>query len=71
MWPVMRSVAQGAATSCYVVANDGAAGVSGEYFANCRPARCNPLARDRELAARLWEVSEALVAEAHPSAETH
>ena len=35
-------------------------GVSGRYFANCKEARTNPLAGDRNLGDRLWKVSEEL-----------
>jgi WW domain-containing oxidoreductase len=61
MFPFMSTVPQGAATSCYVVASPGAAEVSGQYFADCRPAKVNPLADDAALARRLWETSESLI----------
>ena len=61
MVPFSKSVAQGAATQCYVATSAGLAGVAGKYFADCREARTNPLASDRHLADRLWKVSEELV----------
>ena len=61
-WPVSRSVEQGAATQCYVATAPALEGVSGCYFADCNPARTSVQARDPELAARLWEVSETLAA---------
>lgn len=57
-----KSVAQGASTSCYVAMHPGAAGVSGEYFKDCNIATPTKRARDPELAQRLWEKSEAIVA---------
>lgn len=64
MFPFMSSIPQGAATSCYLVANAAAADVSGRYFADCRPAKVNPLAEDENLARRLWETSESLIGRA-------
>ena len=61
-WPVSRSVEQGAATQCYVAAAPALEGVSGCYFADCNPALTGIHARDPELAARLWTVSEELAA---------
>lgn len=65
MLPFMISVAQGAATSCYVATSPDVAGMSGQYFADCAPAKSNPLALERELAERLWAVSAELTAQSH------
>jgi len=62
-WTFMKSVAQGAATQCYVAVHPAVAGVSGEYFADCNVAKSSRYSRDPELAQRLWEVSERIVAE--------
>lgn len=62
-WPVSRSVEQGAATQCYVAASPALEGVSGHYFADCNPARMSAHAQSREMAARLWAVSEELAAD--------
>ena len=59
-WPFSRTVAQGAATQCYVATAPTLDGVSGGYFADCNPARSSIHARNPELAARLWSVSEEL-----------
>ena len=59
-WPVNRSVEQGAATQCYVATAAALQGVNGGYFADCNPARTSVHARNPELAARLWAVSEEL-----------
>ncbi|MDP6472112.1 MAG: SDR family oxidoreductase [Pseudomonadales bacterium] len=60
MWPFMSSIEQGAATSCYVVANPATEGVTAKYFADCAQTRVSSKARDHELGQRLWEVSEQL-----------
>jgi len=56
-----RTVPQGAATQCYVATHPGLEGVSGQYFADSNIAKSSRFGRDRELAARLWNVSEELV----------
>jgi NAD(P)-dependent dehydrogenase (short-subunit alcohol dehydrogenase family) len=61
-WPFSRTVEQGAATQCYVASAPILDGVSGGYFADCNPARSSIHARNPELAARLWSVSEELAA---------
>jgi WW domain-containing oxidoreductase len=58
-----KSIPQGAATQCYVATHPSLEGVSGEYFADCNVARSSRLSRDPELATRLWERSERIVAE--------
>lgn len=58
----LKSEAQGAATTCYLAAHPHAAAYSGEYFKDCNPATPSKAARDPELAARLWTVSEGIVA---------
>jgi NAD(P)-dependent dehydrogenase (short-subunit alcohol dehydrogenase family) len=55
-----KSIPQGAATQCYVAANPIPANITGQYFADCNPARANPLMYDERLADRLWSVSEKL-----------
>jgi NAD(P)-dependent dehydrogenase (short-subunit alcohol dehydrogenase family) len=58
----MKTVEQGAATTCYVAAHPALAGVSGRYFADCSPVEPSAHMQDREMAARVWEVSEELAA---------
>jgi NAD(P)-dependent dehydrogenase (short-subunit alcohol dehydrogenase family) len=60
--PRMKSIPQGAATSCYVGAHPDLRGVSGYYFSDCNPAQPNAHMQDDEMAARLWAVSEELTA---------
>jgi NAD(P)-dependent dehydrogenase (short-subunit alcohol dehydrogenase family) len=57
-----KSAAQGAATQCYVAVHPQVDGKTGEYFADCNVARSSRYSRDPELASRLWEESERIVA---------
>jgi len=59
---VMKSIAEGAATQCYLAAHPDAARFSGEYFRDCNPGEPRAEARDPELAKRLWDKSEEIVA---------
>ena len=58
-----KTIAQGAATQCYLAANPEAAGVTGEYFADCKIAKTSKAAQDDVLGERLWTLSEKLVAQ--------
>lgn len=58
-----KSIPQGAATSLYVAVNPGAASVSGEYWADSNVTKSSRHGRDEDLARRLWEATEAKVAE--------
>ena len=58
----LKTIAQGAATQCYVAAHPGAAAVTGEYWKDCNVGRPRADANDEGLARRLWEATEALVA---------
>ena len=57
----LKSIAQGSATHVYAAAHPDTAAVSGAYFADCAIARPSAMARDAELARRLWEESERIV----------
>jgi WW domain-containing oxidoreductase len=57
-----KTIPQGAATECYVAVSPGAAGLSGEYLADCNVARPRAEASDPALAKHLWEISEQIVA---------
>ncbi|HYQ81841.1 MAG TPA: SDR family oxidoreductase, partial [Anaeromyxobacteraceae bacterium] len=59
---VLKTVEQGAATEAYVATHPTLATTSGLYFADCNVARPRRDAEDPALAARLWEVSERMVA---------
>ena len=56
----LKTVAQGAATVCYVATNPSLRGVSDKYFEDCRRAQPDPRMLDDALAAKLWAVSEQL-----------
>jgi WW domain-containing oxidoreductase len=58
----LKTIPQGAATQCYVAANPKAATISGEYWADCNVAKPRAEANDPALAAKLWDVSEKIVA---------
>jgi WW domain-containing oxidoreductase len=62
----MKSAPRGAATQALLAAHPGIAGVSGEYWTNCRIAAGSPLLEDALLARHLWEVSEDIVARHSP-----
>jgi len=57
----LKTVAQGAATQCYVATHPSLDTVSGEYFADCNVAKPSALASDRALAERLWDESVGIV----------
>jgi WW domain-containing oxidoreductase len=59
----MRPAQRGAATQTLLAANPAVAGISGEYWSNCRIAAGSHLLQDAELAARLWRVSEQVIAQ--------
>jgi hypothetical protein len=51
---------KGARTSVYLAGAPEVAGVTGQYFVSCKPAKTDPQALDTALAARLWEESAKL-----------
>lgn len=53
-------ISQGAYTSVFAATAPELAGIGGKYFANCEYARVSPQAKDRQAAAKLWEISEKL-----------
>jgi len=57
----MKSAQQGAATQALLAASPRAAGISGEYWENCRIGAGHPLLEDSGLAQRLWDVSEKII----------
>ena len=58
---MMKSVAQGAATSCYVATHPDNDDVTGKYFADCRIAPASETSQSIALAEQLWQTSEALI----------
>ena len=60
--PFILTPEQGARTSIYLASSPEVAAVTGRYFVKCKPRTPSKAARDDTAAARLWEVSEQLVA---------
>ncbi|HEY4156879.1 MAG TPA: SDR family oxidoreductase [Polyangiaceae bacterium] len=60
---LLKTAAAGAATQCYVATHPALAQVSGEYFEDCNIAEPSAHAKNSELASRLWQESERIVAE--------
>jgi len=58
-----KSVPQGASTQTYLAVHPDAANVSGEYYADCNPERHSRHSRNADMAKRLWEVTETILAE--------
>ena len=56
------SARKGAETLVYLAASDGAEGVSGKFFVDCRAVPSSDLSYDSSLASDLWELSERLTA---------
>jgi retinol dehydrogenase 14 len=55
-----RSVGKGAETSIHLAASPEVEGVSGKYFVDKKQVESSESSRDREIAHRLWQVSEDL-----------
>ncbi|KAM3319978.1 short-chain dehydrogenase TIC 32, chloroplastic [Capsicum chacoense] len=58
---LLKNVPQGASTTCYVALNPQVKGVSGEYFSDNNLAMPSAMAKDMDLAKRLWDFSMDLV----------
>ncbi|WP_286872539.1 SDR family oxidoreductase [Spongiibacter sp.] len=56
--PFFRSPDKGASTSIYVATSPSLEGVTGEYFADCKPKRIKPWGKDDAAAEKLWQLSE-------------
>jgi NAD(P)-dependent dehydrogenase (short-subunit alcohol dehydrogenase family) len=56
----MKSVEEGAATTCYVATNPELTAVNGCYFSDCNPVTPSANMRDDAQSQRLWAVSEEL-----------
>jgi WW domain-containing oxidoreductase len=60
--PFMKSAPQGAATQALLAGSPLVGGITGEFWSNCQIAAGNPLLEDIELADRLWDASDDIVA---------
>ena len=60
MRPFGKTIAQGAATSCYLAARPELEGATGKYFSDCAVSEPSRRANDEALAERLWDVSARL-----------
>ncbi len=60
--PMLVAPETGARTSIYLAASAEVEGVTGGYYAKCKPARSSRKSHDRDAQRRLWELSEALTA---------
>lgn len=54
---LMKNVGQGASTTCFLALSPKVNGVSGEYFADNNLAKASKIARDPEVAKKLWDFS--------------
>jgi WW domain-containing oxidoreductase len=59
---LLKSIPQGAATTCFLAAHPAGAMYNGEYFADCNVSISNADGRDLALAEKLWEESEKISA---------
>jgi len=57
---------EGAKTSVYLASSDEAAGISGQYFNNCRMADPASIVYDKDVQNKLWEISEDLCGFVYP-----
>ncbi|MCL7038040.1 hypothetical protein MKW94_029771 [Papaver nudicaule] len=57
----LKSVKQGASTTCYVALHPNLKGVTGKYFLDNNYSKQSPYAKDTEQAKKLWDLSMKLV----------
>lgn len=60
--PFERTIAQGAATQCFLATHPSLSSVHGRYFADCKETQPSDYAQQHNLESKLWDVSEELVA---------
>lgn len=61
--PIMRSPEKGAETVVYLASSPEVEGVTGQYFVDKKPVQSAKISYDVAVAQRLWQVSEALMAQ--------
>ncbi len=62
----LKTVPQGSATQCYVAVSPKAAGINGEYFADCNVYESSAHGKNAQLAKKLWDETEKIVAKLTP-----
>ena len=60
--PFFKTPEEGAQTSLYVATSKEVEGVSGKYFIDCKPVEVKEIAKNKELARKLYEKTDELVA---------
>ena len=60
-WYDIFALQEGAQTSIEVSVSESCEQISGEYFSDCRVAKCSATAQDADLAKGLWDKSTDLV----------
>ncbi|KAF5743743.1 short-chain dehydrogenase TIC 32 chloroplastic [Tripterygium wilfordii] len=58
---LLKTVSQGASTTCYVALSPQSEAVSGKYFADCNQSNCSALANDESEAQKLWSQTRQLI----------
>ena len=58
----MKSAQRGAATQALLAASPGVTGITGEFWSDCQIAKGSPLVEDGNLAKRLWDASNDIIA---------
>ena len=61
--PFIKNSEDGAATSIFLATSPSVAGVTGKFFANCKPRQPRKRARDEAFQEQLWTLSESLIEE--------
>ncbi|XP_020679605.1 short-chain dehydrogenase TIC 32, chloroplastic isoform X1 [Dendrobium catenatum] len=59
--PFLKTIPQGAATTCYLAINPKVKDATGKYYVNCNEENPLPEAKDNDLANKLWVFSEELL----------
>ncbi|KAI4341388.1 hypothetical protein MLD38_026118 [Melastoma candidum] len=58
---LLKTIQQGAATTCYVALSPQIEGISSRYFADCNETNCSSLANNEYEARQLWRQTNALI----------
>ncbi|CAL9114424.1 unnamed protein product [Musa textilis] len=59
--PFLKSIPQGASTTCYLALHPDMKDVTGKYFGDCNETLPSAVARDKELSIKCWEFSQQLL----------